>query len=68
MNALDIDFETHDMGSVVWFLPLTDEARRVMDEEMGLEGWQMWGEGFVVDRNLVPNLIDALHDNGLAVN
>jgi hypothetical protein len=64
---MSVDFEMQNMGSVVWFLPLTDEARRVMDEEMGLESWQMWGEGFVVDRNLVPNLIDALHDNGLMV-
>jgi hypothetical protein len=64
---MSVDFEMQNMGSVVWFLPLTDEARRVMDEEMGLESWQMWGEGFVVDRNLVPNLMDALHDNGLMV-
>ena len=66
-NVIEKDFDTMDFGSVIMFLPLTEEARRVMDEEMALESWQMRGNGFVVDRRVAMDLIDALNENGLAV-
>lgn len=61
-----VDFVTQDCGSVIIFTPMTEDAKVAMDE-MPLEDWQMWGEGFAVDRRIAMDLMDALLDNGLMV-
>lgn len=61
-----VDFTTEDHGSMVVFIPETDSAEDEM-EQMGLEGWQMWGRGFAVDRRVAWNLIDDLLANGFSV-
>ena len=61
-----VDFTTEDHESVVIFTPLTESAEDEM-EQMGLEGWQMWGRGFAVDRRTAWNLIDDLLANGFVV-
>lgn len=60
------DFITMDHGSVVMFIPQTQEAEDVMDE-MNLESWQFMGDGFVVDRRIAVGLIDTLLEDGLMV-
>lgn len=61
-----VDFTIDDHGSVMMFIPHTAEAEQAMDD-MQLEGWQMMGRGFAVDWRSAQLLVDALLDNGLAV-
>ena len=63
-----IDFEVRDHGSVVEFIAITEYAIEEM-KQMELEGWQQLGEyNFYVDRRIAGNLVNALLDNGFAVN
>lgn len=61
-----VDFVTVDHGSVVMFIPKTEEAEEEMDK-MDLATWQFMGEGFVVDYRIAVDLIDALCENGFLV-
>jgi hypothetical protein len=61
-----VDFVTVNHGSVVMFIPKTQDAEDAMDV-MDLATWQFMGEGFVVDHRVAVDLIDALHEDGFMV-
>lgn len=61
-----VDFVTENHGSVVHFIPQTADAESIM-QEMGLESWQMWGKGFVVDWRQAGHMVEALLDTGYSV-
>jgi len=61
-----VDFVTVDHGSVVMFIPKTQEAEEEMDK-MDLATWQFMGNGFVVDYRIANDLLDALLENGFLV-
>jgi hypothetical protein len=59
-----MDFIVEDHGSVVIFRPMTETAEAAV-EQMELDGWQMWGDGFAVDHRSAHTLVELLMSDGI---
>lgn len=59
------DIQLHNEGSLVGFLPLTEEGRTWLREEVQAEAWQFLGGALYVDHRMASPLIEAACDDGL---
>ena len=57
------DFTVESHGSIVRFSP-TSTAGREKIPELGLESWQLWADGFVLDHHVAANFIEQLSEEG----
>lgn len=64
----EADFSVSNEGNVHLFCALTDNARTFVEEELGLEAWQMLGPGmFAIDYSLSFRLTEQLINEGFTV-
>jgi len=61
----DVLVENH--GSVFMFVPMTQEAREWVDENVGLESWQWLGGGFAVEPRCALDLANGMQADGLVL-
>lgn len=60
-----LDIEIVDGGSVVLLVPITDDGRRWVDDN--LDGALRFGMGVAVERNYLPPIVDGIEMSGLSV-
>lgn len=63
---MEPDMKIQDEGSIVLFVPLTDFARQWVDENLALESWQWFGDGFAVEHRYADPLRQGMENDGLA--
>lgn len=61
----DIQIENH--SSLFLFRVLTDTARAWVKENVNLEGWQLFGNGFAVEHRYAHDLAEGMLEAGLNV-
>lgn len=60
------DFEVQDQGSIFIVVPLTDDARAWLRENVD-PGAMQWGGGIVVEHRYIDPLVDGIKDAGFSV-
>jgi hypothetical protein len=55
-----INFTVTDEGTVVFITPVSDVARQWVDENISLEPWAWFGEGFAVDHRYADAILEAM--------
>jgi hypothetical protein len=61
----DVLIENH--GSIAMFTPMTPAAREWVDENLGIEPWQMMGESVACEPRCLDNLVEGMREAGLVV-
>lgn len=56
-----------DGGSIYTFTPLTDSARKWLDENVSAESWQFLGGSLAVDHHFIADLVDGAQADGFTV-
>ena len=55
-----INFEVRDEGTVVLIIPMTEFAKKWIDENVQVDSWQWLGQGFAVDHRCAEDLLQGL--------
>ena len=55
-----IIFEVRDEGTVVLIIPVTELAKKWVNENVQVESWQWLGQGFAVDHRYAPDLLQGM--------
>ena len=58
------DYVVRNEGSIVQFLPKTEDAKNFLNENVGFERWQIFGESLCVDHRFAEGLIGFLLAHG----
>jgi len=58
------DFLIADHGSIVWIVPVSDAARRWLEEKAVSEPWQWQGGVLSIDHRAARDLIEAIKAAG----
>ena len=61
----DFHFENH--GSVIICTPLNLDAQTFVDNEVSVEDWQWFGNGFACDHRMAMELAEVLVDHGFRI-
>lgn len=59
------DIQLHNEGSLVGFLPLTEEGRTWLREEVQAEPWQFANGVLLIDHRMAAPILEAASDDGL---
>jgi hypothetical protein len=62
-----IDFSVVNHGSVVLVTPQSRKAKKFVNEQIVLDGWQWLGDSFAVEPRFVGNLLDGIIQEGMTV-
>jgi hypothetical protein len=54
------DYLVRNEGSIVQFVPQNEDAQNFLNENVGFEHWQIFGESLCVDHNSAEGLIGFL--------
>ena len=61
------DFTVSGGGSIYIVEPLSEDAKDWVDENVGLEAWQWWGNGFTVEHRYIGDLVEGMLSDGLVL-
>lgn len=61
------DFIVQNHGSIWLFQPVSEQAKELAQNDMGLEDWQWLGKSFSVDHRPAHALVQQLQDEGYEV-
>lgn len=66
-DLADLDLQVENHGSIVLLRPLTDAAKRWIDESINPEGWQWFGHALAVEPRYVGAILEGMQADGLIV-
>ena len=66
-KASQIDVAVSNEGSLFLFTPLTPEAKQWVKDNVPLESWQWYGDGFAVEPRYSMTLVKGIQAAGLVV-
>jgi hypothetical protein len=56
------NFLVTDEGTVVFITPVSDSARRWVDENLSLEPWMWMGSGFAIEHRYADDILEAMNE------
>lgn len=65
VKQVDVEVEPH--GSIWRFVPVSETAKGWVKENVAVEDWQWFGDGFVVDHRMAYGLVEGMRGHGLHV-
>ncbi len=61
------DFDINDCGSIVQFVPRTNEAVDWVDENLEVESWQYMGAAICLDHRMAQDVLIGIVTDGLTI-
>lgn len=62
-NKADVSVSNH--GTLFLFTPISERAKKWVEENVPLESWQWLGNGFSVEHRYAGNLAEGMKRDGL---
>lgn len=60
-----MDIQIVNEGSVVSFIPQTEEGQSWLDSNLEVDGWQKLGKAVIVEARLAGAIIEGMENDGL---